>query len=234
MIRDIVACFFKVFYPGIKPNYRQFEMIAKQAENLLKKGWTYTNITNRIINAFESGEISCPDSLYKVVPMNQVPPLLQPGNILKNQFYYHNRLQITSGPTEVIIDEDGNIIKKAEPFFLEIIEYFSIEDLTSYFHNKMEIKDSNLFKLNNGGFKKIINNYSLDLLLFTIDAAFFDRKDKKQALLTNYSELYQYLSNGQSLLNGAKNSSTGKIVPRFRAYLKRRDAIYEKSHRRDI
>ncbi|MFW5890875.1 MAG: hypothetical protein ACOCUI_01495, partial [bacterium] len=87
-------------------------------------------------------------------------------------------------------------------------------------HEKMNIDDQNIYRLNKGGFKKIYNDYSLDLLLFSIDAAFKERKKQNFGLLTNYSEIYNYLQQGNKALNFAQKNSTGKIIPYFRSYLK--------------
>lgn len=225
MLKDIATCFFKVLYPGYIPTKDELIHICKEGEFLLRKGWTVTNITNKIINFYENNKYQNYNikSLYQVVSPRETPPLFLQGNLLKNEFYYHTRLQRLPKPTEVIITEDGDIIRKTEPFYLEMIEYFSIDDLTNYFHEKMQINDSNIYRLNRGGFNKIINNYSLDLLLFTIDVAFRDRKDKDLSLLINYSELYNYLDLGKSALNFSRNNSTNKIVPYYRAYLKMRE-----------
>jgi hypothetical protein len=222
LIKDIVTCFFKVFYPHYKPNQEQAVIIFEQAKILIKKGWTVSNITNRIVNSYETKKVNRPGNLFVVVSREDLPPLFQSDNILKNKFYYHNRLQKISKPTEIIIDKDGNVIKKREPFYLEIIEKFTIEDLTNYFHDKMNIEDSNIYRLNKGGFKKIHKDYSLDLLLFSIDAAFKERKKQSFGLLTNYSEIYNYLQQGNKALSFAKNNGTGKEIPYFRAYLKMR------------
>ena len=90
MIKDICSCFFKVLYPNYTPNHEQAMIIFKQAEKLLKKGWTTTNITNRIISYYKNNKNYRANNLYEVVPQNEVPPLYNKGNLLEDKFYFHN------------------------------------------------------------------------------------------------------------------------------------------------
>jgi len=225
MLKDVAACFFKVLYPNYIPSKNELIQICKQAEVLLRKGWTMPNITNRIISFYENNKHYNYNvrNLYQVVSPKETPPLFLKGNLLQNRFYYHSRLQRVPKPTEIVVTEDGDIVKKSEPFYLEMIEYFSLEDLTNYFHEKMKINDSNIYRLNRGGFNKIIHDYSLDLLLFTIDTAYREKSNENRSLLVNYSELYSYLDKGISALKFSKEHSTNKIVPYYRAYLKMRE-----------
>jgi len=219
-IRDVATCFFKVLKPGNTPSKKELKKILRQTEKMTRKGWTYCNLTNRIVNIDKNTDKQ-PENLYKVV-RNKVPPLKKDKNIMEDKFYYHHQLQRTPGPTKIKINNDGTIDRKNKEFYLEMKEGYSLKLLTKYFHNKMDFWDKNLAKMNHGGFRKIINSYQLDHLLFTIDAACKHRTNTNRELLRKYSKLFDYLDKGMNRWNNAKNASTGKIVPHYKVYIKER------------
>jgi hypothetical protein len=220
-IRDVATCFFKVLKPGYTPSKKELKKILHQAEKLTRKGWTYCNLTNRIVD-LDKNTNEQPDSLYEVVSPKKVPPLMKDNNIMKDEFYYHHELQRTPGPTKIRINNDGTIDRENKEFYLEMKEGYTLKSLTKYFHNKMDFWDKNIAKMNYGGFRKIIDSYQLDYLLFTIDAACKDRKNTNRKLLRKYSQLFDYLGLGMKRWKNAKNASTGKIVPYYKVYLKER------------
>lgn len=227
MEKDIPICFFKLFYPKKKPSKKGFLKIYKQGLYLIKRNWTVSNITNRMV-AYDKQNKQPPISLFKIINKTKTPPLNKEGNILKDKFYYHNSLQKTSKPTKISINYDtGEIKRKTDPYFLEIKKYYSTKDLNNYFHDKMKINNQHLLKMNYGGFKKIINDYDLDLLLFTIDSSFKYCQDEQRPYLNSYSQLFSYMDKGLKLLKEIKNSSSGRIVPYYKAYLEKRGAKCE-------
>lgn len=97
-----------------------------------------------------------------------------PNNLIKqDEFYYHQALRIIPPPVRSRIDEDGNIIHDEQEWYLEMKEEFTLDDLVEYYYNKFNLQE----RLRNprrdkGAFKKVLlPKYSVDQLLFIIDAA---------------------------------------------------------------
>lgn len=221
-LRDIPCCFFKVLHPNYTPSKKEIKKILKQGEGLVKRNWTLSNITNRIVKYDKNHEDTNIYSLFNIISKSKTPPLLKDKNILKDRFYFHHLLQKTSEPTRLKITTDGEVIKKSEPFYLEMKEYFTVKKLTIYFHKKMKLDNKDLARMNYGGFKKMVKSYDLDHILFTIDVARKKLDNQNKEFLTKYIQLYDFLREGRKRYKNAKNSSSKKIVPYYKAYLKRR------------
>ena len=221
-LKHIGICFFKLFYPNKTPPKKHLKKILKEGEYLTNRGWTVSNITNRLVKLHKDQPDINIKSLFQIIKKTKTPPLKKDKNILKDKFYYHSILQKTSSPTKIVVDDDnGKIIRKTEPFYLENIECFTLKHLTKYFHKEMKIKDKNLLRLNYGGFRKIINDYDLDLLLFTINVSKKELINNDRKLLKNYSQLFNYTDEGIKRLKQAKNLSSNKVVPYYKSYIKK-------------
>lgn len=215
-IEDVVICYFKVNYPGHTPNKSDIKKIIRKTKEFLKEGWTVQQITDRIVK-YKDEKRNVFDLLH-----SEKPPFNIKGNLLEDKFYYHHRLHSVPGPNEIEIDVDGTIYKKSHPFYLEIIDYFSLEDLVNYFHTKMKIDDKVKFRENKHTLKYLHNNYGLDLLLFSIDEAYNYLKDKNYRLYSNARRILNHTEDAQEIINKIKDTGTTKVKPYYRAYLKQR------------
>lgn len=219
-VDDVVICYFKVLQPGRIPDKQHVKQVFEQVRNLKEKGWTYQQICNRIIKIDQSGS-KLNDTLSSYLS-NETPPYNRNNNLLEDKFYYHHRLHIVPEPNEIRISTEGEVTKKSHPFYLEIVEFFTIKDLTNYFHNKMGLKDSIKFRENKNTLSYLANNYSLDLLLFSIDQAYNFLKDNNYRMYSNVRKILNHIADGEDVLNQVKGISKGKVIPYYKAYLQKR------------
>ncbi len=220
-VEDIILCFFKVLYPDVIPTKSQAQQVYKEAKELLSKGWTISNITNRIVSC-DINNIRNIKSLCDIPYFRSIPPLLLKDNLLKNRFYYHHRLHKTPESSVIEITLDGKIVKRTHPFYLEIVEIFTLNDLSEYFHDRLKIDDKRIQKANRATLKELLPLYGLDLILFTIDE--IANRSTLEGWTTKVAETIVYhIDKGQEKLNDVKNVSSGKIVPYYKAYLRLRE-----------
>ena len=221
--KDVVACFFKVLKPNQKPPDRKNALkILRQTKKYLKKGWTVTQITRRIISVDKKSNIQNTNinSLDDIKLLKTKPPFKRECNLLKDKFYYHHQLRNYSEPKRISVNIDGTLNIKNKPNYLEIKEFFKIEDLVDYFHKKMDIEDKAKYKINKKISKRLVANYSLDLILFTIDSTYHTLRDKDYRMYDNIRRIVEHIQDGIERLNNMKNNSNNKIKPYYKAYLK--------------
>jgi hypothetical protein len=217
-IEDIIICFFRILKKNILPSKKYTKQIYFEAKEYLNNGWTVSNITNRIVMC-DKQKLTNINSLHDIPYLQKTPPLKLKNNLLKNKFYYHYRLHKIPKSSIIKITVEGEIIKESYPFYLEIIEVFTLENLNEYFHSKLNIKDINLYEQNKKKLKTFIDSYNLDLVLFTIDE--IAKKSKKEGWATRVAETIIYnIDGGQDKFNSVKNTSSGQIKPYYKAYLK--------------
>lgn len=215
---DIVKCFFKILKPNYTPKKKEVKKILNEGKKLLNNGWTISNITNRIVVAHQK-KIN-PESLLEIPYFSDTPPLMKKDNILENKFYYHNLLHRTPDPPEISMSIEGKLNKKVNPFYLEITEYFSLEDLLEYMHEKFKIDDPNVYDRNKKIIKKYINDYKLDLILFTIDVTSKSMEDDEWN--SKFAEvIVRNLGDGKKRYQNVKQNSSGEIIPYYKAYMRK-------------
>lgn len=220
-IEDIVICFFKVLFPGITPNKEQVKNIYIQSNELLQKGWTISNITNRIVMA-DKNNIKNIKSLNDIPYLKKKPVLTFENNLIEDKFYYHYILHKTPEPSIVEVAINGEIIKKSHPFYLELVEFFTLNDLCDYFHNKLKITDKNVYEANKKKINKLLDSYKLDLILFTIDVIY--NKMQEEGWTAKVAETIIYnVDEGKERLKAVINNSSGQIKPYYKAYLRLRE-----------
>lgn len=221
-IDDIVRCFFLVLLPNTTPSKKYVKEIYNEAKAFLNKGWTISNITNRIVSC-DINDLEGVCNLKDIPYLNCTPPLKKPNNLLENRFYYNSRLHKISEPASLDISIEGKIIENKEPFYLELVETFTLDDLVEHFYTKLSIKDKDetLYNRNKKRIAGYLKSYDLDLLLFTIDE--IKRLGSAENWDTKVAEsIIYYTKEGKKRMENAKNSSSGKIHPFYKAYLKKR------------
>ena len=221
---EVVRCFFKVLYPGISPAIEQIKDVLREAQKLNKEGWRYQDICNKIVEYDKNNATNTkPTSLYDIWYFNeQTPPLKEENNLLEEKFYYHNRLQSKPQSPRIYIDEEGNVQEDRDKYYLEIVDKFTLKDLNNYFTSTMSIEDEMIQNENYSTLEYMVNNYNIDLLLFTIDQTYNILNSKEYRLYKNISKIVQYIDEGESQYQKAKEAQKGKIVPFYRAYLEKR------------
>ena len=142
--------------------------------------------------------------------------LIQPG-----KFYYHPRLQkVPPAPTiEILPDGTFKSSYEEEEFYLEIIERFTLEDLTRYFYEIMGIQDEHHLKRDAGAFKVLLERYKdLDLLMFTIIESAVLAEDLNKRKPRHPFELEEYIEDGRAILEERKNTlymeGLDRVIPK--------------------
>lgn len=123
------------------------------------------------------------------------------------RFYYHPLLQETSRPPAYFLDKETmNLVKlEVEPFFLEIKESFTVEDVLEYYYSSHR-KDplpgtAALTQVYN-----LTQSFDLDLILYMIDASSEDMFDNKGGAKTP-AFLTEYLEQAKNMLGNRKTIS---------------------------
>lgn len=144
-----------------------------------------------------------------------------PNNLMKpGAFYYHPALQVAPGPPIVHQLDDGSFVSSYdnEPFFLEMKDSFTYEDLVDYFHEVMGLKGEGYKQRDVGAFKHMMKSHDLDAMLYTIDAARFYAEDYSKPLPKNPFDVRDYIDEGEATLEGRKNTcymeGLDRVIPR--------------------
>ena len=152
--------------------------------------------------------------VLKEIPITQ-GNLIQPG-----KFYLHPQLQETSKKPSFILDSKTmEIIEKpGEPFYLEMKERFSVEDVLAYYyirHGREAVPGrSHTTQMNN-----ILTDFGVDSTLFLIDASAQDASDegggaKVPAFLPEYIDEAKILRGNRKTL--LKEGGLDRVHPRER------------------
>ncbi|MCY9186622.1 hypothetical protein [Bacillus halotolerans] len=184
---------------------------------LLDRGWSLQEIKEQLdLFAYTYPRIVI--NLYHIDEiMNQIEP---PNNLMeKDVFYYHSELREMSSPPKIVRDqESGKLIRQSEDFYLEMKSRYTLQDLMNYWYKKMNIQPTDhLMRQDEGKFKYILGNYTLDEVLFAIDASVILRKERQQRLLRNAFELDKYIEDAREFIRRKENMhKMGGINREFR------------------
>lgn len=145
-----------------------------------------------------------------------------PDNLLEPwRFYYHPILQVTPPPPTLEILPDGTFKAsyEEEPFYLEIRERFTLDDLVDYFNQVMERQNASFTReRDKGAFRHLLKHYDLDLILFTIDGARFLAEDIGKPIPKNPLDIEAYIDEGVSILEERMKSlyreGLDRVIPR--------------------
>ena len=203
--------------------------VIQDFESILRKGLDYAEIQS-IMDKITSSNFYSPWDMLNPIWAEElkatpdVYPKAPDELVYYTLFYYHPLLQETRKPAGFSYNEEtGEVIEAVrEPYFLEIVDSFTMRDLVDYFMTQMELvgtmedRPSKRKGLATEFYK--INNYSLDMLLYLIDSARIEceledkRKPRFVGSLLEYSEKAEQLfKSRRDILN---ERGGNKIVPR--------------------
>ena len=207
--------------------------VIQDFESILRKGLDYAEIQS-IMDKITSSNFYSPWDMLNPIWAEElkatpdVYPKAPDELVYYTLFYYHPLLQETRKPASYIYDDQSGEIKEAvrEPYFLEIVDSFTMRELVNYFMDKMELtgKMQDTVSKRKGlatEFYKY-NHYSLDMLLYLIDAADIEcqlediKKPHFVEGLFNFSEQSEELYRSRRNILDEKGGD--KIVPRSNTY----------------
>lgn len=180
---------------------------------LLEKGWTLQAIKDEL-DLFAQ---TYPQVVLNVYHMDEIMAKKEPPNNLMEPFvfYYHNQLREVSPPTMIRRDENGKLVRVSNPFYLEMKKCYSMQDLLDYWYKQMGITpNDHMVRQDEGKFKYILGNYTLDEVLFAIDAARTIRKEKQVRPLRNAFELDKYIEDGREFIKAKENAHKSQGINR--------------------
>lgn len=192
--------------------------IIDDAYNILKEN-DYYDIKNKMIN-YEGKK----KSFYNLSSFLEVSPgdhREKDELITLGRFYLHPKLQESPKPPRKIYNrEEGTFsLDKAEDFYLEIVESFTVRDLLAYYYIKHEQDPipgtSHLTQM-----KNLTMSYDLDMVLFLIDSSAMkrNREDEGEFPASTPAFLPEHQKEAKELyirrVNYMKEGGLNNIVPR--------------------
>jgi len=144
-----------------------------------------------------------------------------PDNLLMPmKFYYHQALQITPPPPVVVQLPDGSFHSSYEPFYLEIRESFTVDDLVDYFYSKAAMTASTTRDKDKGAFRHMLKTYDVDFLLHLIDEAFAQALDRGAQIPHEPFMIQEYVAETHLVYENRKNicyeGGFDRVIPRTR------------------
>lgn len=203
-------------FEGQKPDSSLHSKLFTEIRELMLDGLNKEELLSKITNYKENN----PDkkyinsmqdimqSTYKKTKKNSEKNLMQEG-----VFYYHPRLQETPPlPTLEIDIRTGSLNRSCTPFYLEMVDSFTLNDLLEYTQSKVKILHCDKAR-ELGALTYLLKKYkdteepfnNLDLLLYTIDAGGALMEDLDMPPLANLLKLDDFLYEGWILYRDAYN-----------------------------
>lgn len=220
-MQDIVnlAHYFVVQITGkTTNNENRISHAIQSIQQLVQKGWTVETIKQEL-DAFKYHYPTLVSNIYHIEEIigNKQPPnnLMDP-----DAFYYHNRLRKTSKPSQLVFNEETREYERIEePFYLEMVECFTMDDLLDYWYKSNGMNpNENIIKQDRGRFEYLLKFYDLDELLFMIDIGQQERKNFKVRPITNVFHLEKYLDQAKDTIKAKRNvhqmQGINQIIPR--------------------
>ena len=219
----------------IKRIFSQFEFLLRKGNGL-----DFEYLLNKIENS-DKNSVAFPFQMFTSAQLERIENLndviVKDKNELINfyEFYYHPQLQITSKPPVYKMDYDTGELSlyKIEDYFLEMKDSYTIDNLIDYFIKKTGLyyDDDIVFikrKQLETEIKNIIKNnqnFSLDNLLFCIDASTEISEDENLGKITFINQVFHFQEQAKEYYSRRKNilkeEGDDRIVPRKNSYSKR-------------
>ncbi|MBQ1769439.1 MAG: hypothetical protein IIZ99_01920 [Turicibacter sp.] len=219
-VYDLTYLYFKNFYQAI-PTEAQIQWIQYQFQQALNRGFVSEELLEAMKNAKEKRDtrIFTLDQYLKQLARHR-KNLVEDG-----VFYYHNELRITSLPPVVHYDIDsGELIRKVQPYFLEMVASYDIENLINYYKTKIHLYDAQTMNDSRlkGALEWLIKQYDLESVLFMIDAAEQAIAGETAKPLKNPSNLHEFFREGKKMKElketECKRGGGATIEPKQRLY----------------
>ena len=165
---DIVACYAMLVYPGQITKDKLNKMVLS-FNKILDNGYVYQDIRNAIQQAHNNGT-DIPWKRYNAV----VSFISNDRNLLKSGTrYYHKNLIIRGSVPIVEHDIDkGTLVSRGTEFFVEPKASYTMNQLIDYFWDKTKVNQAQFNRQRVATFfQSLLRSYSIDNLLFIIEAA---------------------------------------------------------------
>lgn len=219
-IYDLAYAYIQRFYTEEPTKENKIEII-RTFEDLLYQGWT----SDDMIKVFRAFKTKHPDETPNLDALFNKLAKKEDNLLRPDCFYYHNQLRLVPGPPRRELDYNSGEIKKiSEEWFLEMRASYTLDDLADYFERQFHVSFSHHDRKKAiGAFKYLLKTYTLEMILFMIDAAsnyiIYDDKSTRDFNVLNLSD---YRSLAESALSEkrteTKLSGDDKIVPRKRVF----------------
>lgn len=199
-------------YPG---SLAYKKKVLESAHICLQSNLSYDYLVSLITESSEE-DSTCYDLVEFVHSKNPSVQINSVKEIKRNpnecmelgEFYYHPLLQFSSQPPRYELDMKTMKFKESprEPFFLEMKESFTLEDLTMYYIKEAEV-DGTYPPRYYSSFKKVVDMYGIDLTLYLIDASVAKAKDNQEPAPIHPSFLLENLEEAKTMYNNRKEIS---------------------------
>lgn len=163
-------------FPGTS-SYKK--IVLEDMLNCVSSGFSYDELVSFITQALVDDATCYNMSEYIKKRMFSSKPVVaskqvkNPNECIQvGTFYYHPLLQLTSRPPRFQLNASTMEFETVpmEPFFLEMKDSFTIEELTAYFIAQTGADDSYPSRYFSQ-LKKLVDIYGIDLVLYLIDAS---------------------------------------------------------------
>ena len=219
-VYDLTYLYFKNFYQAV-PTEEQIQWVQIQFQKALNRGFVSEELLEAMKRAKEQKDtrIFTLDQYLKQLTRHR-------KNLVKDGvFYYHNELRITSPPPTVSYDiNSGELIRKVQPYFLEMVASYDVENLMAFFKSKSHLYDNQTMSDSRlkGALDWLVNQYDLESVLFMIDAAEQAIAGETAKPLKNPSNLHEFFREGKKTKElketECKQGGGATIEPKQRLY----------------
>lgn len=158
---------------------------------------------------------------YFRIPFTKGQVVYNPDNLMHpSKFYYHQQLQVTPPPPTLVQRKDGSFEASYdnEPFYLEMRDCYTVDDLLEYFYQRMNVLERMNVERDKGAMKHLLKSYDLDLLLHLIDEAYAQSMDRGMPLPKEPFGMRDYLADAILLYEARKNTcfegGLNRVIPR--------------------
>lgn len=204
-------------YCGDEPSKTE---VLRSIKKWLGQGWT----AEEIVDAMKKFK----GKPYTHLVYHFVKHKPKQKNLLKaDTFYWHPQLRITPGAPKRYLDYNtGEIIKIEEDYFLEMNASYTLDDMLQYFIKQHGAIPGNKYNRYLGGLQYLLQNRSIDTVLFMIDASANYVKAEDYAPLSSPLDMEKYEQEARHAMGEKiteeKQAGDDRVVPRRRVPLHRR------------
>ena len=182
-------------------NDKQVTKLIGWFNKILDNGYTFLDIKNEMIIAKKNNA----DIRWKI--FSKPKPHGSNVNLLKSNIrYYHKELLIRNSPTVVDHDIDnGTLVSHNEDFFVEPSASYTMDEFIKYFYLKIH-PDTIQYnpKRMTGFFTSMLNSFSIDVLLFMIEA--ISRNEERCGKAFTVNNIMDYYTIAQQYINDIKQN----------------------------
>ncbi|MNQ61057.1 hypothetical protein D3C85_753630 [compost metagenome] len=198
--------------------------IKKGLEAVLQDRFTAEEMMDIIDNSPVNKMAINPKDVFQSVVAAFPDKPRQDLNLIKpNKFYWHPQLRILPPAPQRVLDYDTGIITKVEqPYFMEMKASYTARDLAEYYVRQTTKIGAFITSMNQivGSMNHLLNNHSIDTVLFMIDAATNYIREGDRRPLKSPLDIQDFLVEARGMLSEKMTaeieSGDDKIVPKQR------------------